>query len=425
LAERAGRTAPRPSRAVMDQAAIRRHNLSVVFRQVRDHGPCSRAQLAVATGLTKTGVAKIVDDLIDRGLVRDLGVIGAPRVGRPASMLEVDGAALACVGLELNLYHAATVVTDLVGRELFRARRAMDGRQPPATVLAAVRGLLDQSLEAATEACRAVGSVTVTLPGLTNPAAGMVVHSPSLGWRDVPLGAEVARLLGGVPAPVAVDSIANLAALAESRRPEHKELHSLVRLELGAGIGAGHVVDGRLQRGAGGSAGAIGHTMVDPGPRAPRCRCGRTGCLDAFAGLTALLGAAAPDLLGSRADDPAEQLAEVARRAARGERRALAGIAEVGAWVGRAAAMVINLQDPQVLVLGGYVKSLEPWIMPTIEGELEARVFAPDRAGCQVSVSPLGPDGALAGAVQLGRDRALDDLGPATGGGSAPRAADA
>jgi predicted NBD/HSP70 family sugar kinase len=421
MARRGTRATREPSPGVMDQAAIRRHNLSVVLRHLRDHGPCSRAQLAVATGLTKTGVAKIVDDLIDRGLIQDLGIVSAPRVGRPASMLEVDGAALACVGAEVNLYHAATLVTDLVGRELFRARRAMDGRQAPPQVLAAVRGLLDQSLQAATEACRAIGSITVTLPGLVNPAAGVVVNSPSLGWRDVPLRAEIARLLGVGPAQVAVDSIANLAALAESRLPEHQGVRSLVRLELGAGIGAGHVVDGRLQRGAGGSAGAIGHVMVDP--RGPMCRCGRTGCLDAFAGLTALLRAAAPDLLESRSDDPVEQLGEVGRRAARGERRALAGIGEVGTWVGRGAATLINLQDPEVLVLGGYVKSLQPWILPAIERELELRVFAPDRAGCQVSVSPLGPDGALAGAVQLGRDRVLEDLTADSGGWGGQRAA--
>jgi predicted NBD/HSP70 family sugar kinase len=391
----------------MDLAGVRAHNLALVLRSIHDHGPCSRTQVAARTGLTRAGAGKIVEDLIARGLVRDLGVLGAAQVGRPPAMLQVDGTAAACVGVEINRFHVATLVTDLNGREVYRARRSVDEGQSPERMLASVEGLLGPTLAAARETCRTIGRVTLAAPGIVDPERGVVVDSPALGWRDVDLRERLAELVGCPVPAVGVDSIGSLATLAESRLARYRGVTSLARLETGVGIGSGYILHGRAQRGAVGMAGTIGHCPVDPG--GPVCACGRTGCLDAVAGLPALLRAAAPDLSRQDPGDAVDRVAELARRAAAQDRRALAGIAEVGTWLGRGATILINVLDPEVLVLGGFVTSLARWILPAIESELDARVPQPARSHCRVEVSALGQEGALFGAAVAGRDHLFAD----------------
>ena len=398
----------RPVSSSMDLAGVRRHNLALVFRSIHDHGPCSRAQLATRTGLTRAGVGKIVEDLLARGLVLDLGVTGAPRVGRPAAMLQVDGLAAACVGIEINRFHIATMVTDLTGHEVFTLRRSVpDEGQSPERMLTAVDMLLAPTLAAARDSCRMIGRITLAAPGIVNPGLGVLVDSPALGWRDVNLREQLAELVDCPIAAVGIDSIGSLATLAESRLPEYRGVRSMVRLEAGVGIGSGYMLDGRAQRGAAGMAGTIGHCVVDPG--GPVCACGRRGCLDAYAGLPALLQAAAPDLSSHHPGDAVDRVAELARRAAAGDRRAVAGIRHVGTWLGRGASILINVLDPATLVLGGFVTSLARWILPTLESELDSRVPNPARAHCRVEVSALGRDGALIGAAVAGRDHIFDN----------------
>jgi predicted NBD/HSP70 family sugar kinase len=375
---------------------VRTSNLGLLLRAVRRRAPCSRAEVAAATGLTKSTVSSLVGELIDRGLLREAGAAaGERRVGRPGVMLEVDDRSIAAIGLEVNVDYLTIVALDLVERELFSRHADFDARAAgPGASVHRMAALLAEALADPLLAERTVLGVGIAVPGLVDAATGTVTHAPNLRWHDValrgPVAAALARQgLGAVP--VAVDNDAGLGAVAEHRGGHLAGTPDLVYVTGEVGIGAGVLVGGVPLRGARGYGGEIGHMPVDRG--GPRCGCGRRGCLEARAGIAAILRGTVPDLLP---DGPlagaaiARAVRATAERAASGDARARGALAEAGEWLGRAAAVLANLLDPSAIVLGGYFVPLAPWLLPACEAAVAAHTIAPPRGGALVHASTLG-----------------------------------
>jgi predicted NBD/HSP70 family sugar kinase len=234
---------------------------------------------------------------------------------------------------------------------------------------------------------------------------GVVRGSPHLGWSDVDLRGELMTRLRDPGYSIAVDNDANLAVLAEQRYGPHPRATNLVYLSGGGAIGAGVVIDGRLLRGSRGFSGEIGHIEVVPD--GPSCVCGRRGCLGALAGVPALIRRALPD---AEADltraDLAPDVDDVARRAHAQDPATLDALAETGRWLGRGAALLANVFNPEVVILGGYFARLAPWLLPAAEAELAVRAVAPHAGGCRIVPATLGAESAVLGAAA----RILDDI---------------
>lgn len=387
-------TDPRPA----DFADVRATNLAVVLRFVREHAPCSRADIAASTGLNKATVSSLVADLIDRRLLRETGLT-ENRVGRPATMLVLDGSPYAAIGIEINVDHVTAVAVDLSGERLLSWRRSFPGEagtQGQAT--AVVAGLVRRVVSRMTREERQVLGVTVGVPGLIG-TDGTVRVAPNLGWHDADLCGDLTKALRDPGFPIQVDNDANLAALAEHRFGPYAGTADLVYLTGGIGVGAGIILDGRLRRGGQGYGGEIGHIQLDPA--GAECRCGRRGCLEAVAGIGAVLEHAAVS--------PAEvelELDEVVRLARGGDSHTLAVLAAVGRDLGKGVAMLANLLNPEVVILGGYYIPLAPWLLPAVETETRGRVIAPEAGGCLVVASTLGYGAAALG----GAARVLDSV---------------
>ncbi|MFI7046391.1 ROK family transcriptional regulator [Streptosporangium sandarakinum] len=379
-----------------DFADVRATNLAVVLRFVREHAPCSRADIAASTGLNKATVSSLVADLIDRRLVRETGLT-ENRVGRPATMLVLDGSPYAAIGVEINVDYVTAVAVDLSGERLLSWRRSFQGPDVAVSqAMAVVAGLVRRVTTRMAREERQVLGLTVAVPGLVG-TDGVVRVAPNLGWRDADLCGDLAKALRDPGFPVQVDNDANLAALAEHRFGPWAGAADLVYLTGGIGVGAGVILDGRLRRGGRGYGGEIGHIQLDP--LGAECRCGRRGCLEAVAGIGAVLEHAALS--------PAEvevELEETVRLARTGDAHTLDVLAGVGRDLGRGVSMIANLLNPEVVVLGGYYVPLAPWLLPEIEAEARGRVIAPDAGGCRVVASALGYGAAALG----GAARVLD-----------------
>jgi len=265
---------------------VRAANLAVVLRFVRENAPCSRADIAASTGLNKATVSSLVADLIDRRLLREVGQT-ENRVGRPATMLVLDGSPYAAIGIEVNADRITAVAVDLKGERLLDWRRAFPGgTSSESQAVAAVAGVARRAVNRMAKEGRQVLGLAVAVPGLVD-ADGSVRAAPSLGWRDVNLCADLTKALRDPGFPVLADNDANLAALAERRFGPYGNVGDLVFLTGEAGVGAGVIMDGRLRRGARGHSGEIGHIEIDAA--GPPCHCGRRGCLEAMAGIGAIL----------------------------------------------------------------------------------------------------------------------------------------
>ncbi|MGY0233821.1 ROK family protein [Longispora urticae] len=385
---------PRPA----DVADVRTTNLVVVLRFVRAHSPCSRADIAAATGLNKATVSSLVTDLLDRRLLRETGVT-ENRIGRPATMLVVDGSPYAAVGMEINADYLAAVAVDVGGHRLLSWRRTFDGTGGPARGTAALAALARRVIARMTADGRRVLGVTVGVPGLID-AAGVVHLAPNLGWRDVDLRADLHRALGGT-VDVLVDNDANLGVAAEHRYGPHAGTPDLVYLTGEVGIGAGIIAGGRPLRGFRGYSGEIGHVPVVPD--GPRCGCGRRGCLESVVGLAALIGAAG-DGPPPTPEHLTTAVADLVTRAGAGDRQVLAALELAGTRLGLGLSVLANLLNPEIVVLGGYYVPLAPWLLPAARTELGSGVVAPDAGGAVLTASTLGHSAAALG----GAARVLD-----------------
>jgi predicted NBD/HSP70 family sugar kinase len=373
---------------IASQRTVRQHNRALVLATVADAPRRSRAQLALATGLTRATVSALVDDLLDAGLLAELSPDRGLR-GRPGSPLVLNENGPAGLGVEINVDYISACVLDLTGAVRASRTEVVDNRScTPAVGLRRAIGLARRVRAEAERDGLAVVAASVGVAGLVG-ADGVLRRAPNLPrWRAVDLAGTFSDAL---ELPVTVDNEANLAALAQLwfGRPALRDF-ALVSGEIG--VGAGVVLDGRLYRGVRGHAGELGHVVVDPD--GPPCGCGANGCLEQFAGQEALLRRAGiangGDVLGGD---------ELIRRARAGDECALTALAGAGGALGIAIAGLINVMDLPVVLLGGLYARLGEWLIEPIRAELGRRVASREWAPVEVRVAQLGSDAAVRGAA--------------------------
>ena len=361
--------------------------------------------MADETGLNKATVSSLVAELVQRGLVIE-GEAERGAVGRPGQAIAVDGRRVMAVGLEINIDYVSAMVLGLRGDVIVERRVPLDtSHMPPDAVLKRAARLVTTLLGKVGAGVSAVG-LTIAVPGLVESATGTLHEAPNLGWTNVPIVAALRRLLGDPPYPVLLDNEANLAALAEIRAYDAGDL---VLLTGAAGVGGGIVTGGVLLRGQFGYAGEVGHLCLDPGGK--RCGCGRRGCWETVVGLNALLTKAATsdDPVRDPSLDVAQRLAEISRRATAGNARTIAALDEIGDWLGRGAAILLNIFNPGVLVLGGYFGAVGPWLVDSLTAALDEQVFAPNAGGCRIELSTLGFSAAVRGGALQALEAVFDD----------------
>jgi predicted NBD/HSP70 family sugar kinase len=381
---------------------MRRQNLSLALRQLRQGGPQSRARLADTTGLNKATVSSLVTELLERGLITE-GDLARGEVGRPAAALHLSGADICAIGVEVNIGFIAIAALDLTRNLLFEERRRIDGTPDEAFDV-----LADLVLEASsTVGARQVAGLSIALPGLVNRTTGELLHAPNLGWSHLPVPQLVQQRIGHLDLAVRVDNEVNLAVLEEAAA--QPEVDNLVLLSGSSGVGAGVIVDGRLLRGSAGYGGEVGHMPIEL--QGGLCGCGRRGCWETRVGLTALLRSLAE--IGDDILDPAldleQRIAGVVARAQSGDAHTLNALEQVGTWLGVGAAVLANVLDPEVFVLGGYYAALAPWLLSPMTRELERRAIGADADRYDVRVSTLGFHATVRGAAVASLEAVFTD----------------
>ncbi|MFB9323363.1 ROK family protein [Cryptosporangium minutisporangium] len=364
--------------------SVRAHNLALVLRAVESAAtPLSRADVAVATGLTRASVSALVDTLLAGRLLRETGAPTRTGVGRPSTGLVLDSAGPAGLGIELNVDHLAVCLVDLTGA----VRARLSGRFP------ALNTLVGDAVAAGTALGLPLAGAAVAVPGLVDPATGELLVTPNLDVGGVREAVGELSALRGTP--VVVENEATLAARAEQRSLGAAAPRSFLQVSGEVGIGAGLVLDGQLYRGRHGWSGELGHVTVRPGGRP--CGCGSDGCLEQYAGLRAVLQAAGPGA------------GTILERATSGDPAMLAALVDAGEAMGIALAGALNLLDLDAVVLGGAHAELAPWLVGPIEAQLSRRLVGAAVSRPAVRASVLGADAAALGAAWSVLDRVLDD----------------
>jgi predicted NBD/HSP70 family sugar kinase len=392
--------------AAARQPHLRRANLALVLDEVRRRGPCSRSRLVAATGLTRSAIAGLVGELETLGLVVERAPSPDGRPGRPSPVVQVDDRSVVALSIEIFVDEIGAAIVALDGSVVSSVRVAR-----PRTRVAAAETIHDvaqlvERLRAQVETSqprvgRRVIGCGVSVPGLVHDVDGVVVAAPNLGWTDVPLAESLATALGrGVPIHVGND--ADLGALAESRFGAGVGSDHMIFVSGEVGVGGGLVAAGRRVVGHLGFAGEIGHLPVNPAGR--RCRCGSIGCWETEVGESILLDRAGLDPHGGRG-----AVEELLARAATGERRATDALESQARWLAIGIAGLVNVLDPDTVVLGGLFARVLPAIREQLDVELAERRYRAARREVAVVGAALGPQSVTVGAAELAFGRLLDD----------------
>jgi len=368
---------------------VRRRNTAAVLRALRTAGPASRAELAQRTGLAKATVGTIVASLEADGALVEEASRGGAR-GRPARPVALVGDRYVALGLELNVDYVAAVVLDLAGRVVSHENRPV-GPGGPLRSLAALATATARRVSEDPD--RELVGAVVAVPGLVRADDRTVAWAPNVDIDGSRVAGQVERALGGT-CPVHVSNDADCAAYAEAHHGAATDTSSLLYLTGTVGVGAGIVEDGTLVRGGQGFAGEVGHMPVGD-PTVP-CGCGRTGCWEASVGLHAMLRAVEMPELGT----PLASAEAVAVRA-RTDLRVRERLAALGEDVGLGLAVLTQVLDPAVVVLGGYFVPLGELVIGPARRTLEQRVVGPVR-GPELRVGELGIEAAALGAAERG-----------------------
>ncbi|NHI19610.1 ROK family transcriptional regulator [Phycicoccus endophyticus] len=318
-----------------------------LVRVLRQMPPMTRTELGDSTGWARTTVNSRLEELLTAGLVRSAEPMNGAR-GRPASRFTLEPSRGALLVADVGASSARLARADLAGAVAEHESVPLWIGDGPDAVL----GLICERLSRIRDAAPApVWGVGISLPGPIDSREGRVVSPPIMtGWDGLAVPEVVEPALG---APVLVENDSNAMAWGEHVTAE-PPADELIFVKVGTGVGAGFVTGGRLVRGAHGAAGDLGHTRGEPphGGEQPLCRCGKTGCVEAYAGAWAIerdLRAAGQDV-GSTP--------EVLRLIAQGNPHAVRLVRDAGRVLGGALAHAVSLLNPAEIVVGGQVAAV-------------------------------------------------------------------
>lgn len=377
---------------------MRQANRESVLSLVRTRSPIARVEIAEATGLTRPTVSDIVAELITEGWVREAGPAEGG-VGRPAVLLEFVPDARMVLGIHVGITRVRVGLFDTNAECRQRTERVLGADRGVLTVVEQIGQAVQAVLEHShVDPARILGA-GVGLHGLVDAATGISRFAPHFGWRDEPVARLIASRIG---MPVSIDNDVRAMALGESRFGAGRTDGTLVCVNVGTGIGAGIVLDGKPLHGMHGAAGEFGHTKVEPGGRL--CSCGGRGCLETVASGPAIAARAAERLAGG---EPSLLQAnglsgeEICRTAEAGDRLAAAVLAEAGGYLGLALANLVNLLNPEAIVVGGGLSSAGEWLFGPLREGLRLHALPGLTEGLRVIPVGRGADAGMVGAAAL------------------------
>lgn len=387
------------SQQTANSETARAINRSIVLNAIRTNRLISRAELARQTGLQRSTISLIVEQLLHERWVEEGAVGHLPRGRKPRLLtLNTERAGIIGVNVLPHVTHMALADPNLN----FKTQECMGTLADPGEFMRALAQRLRALMSAHPQI--AYEGVGVSLPGRVDYAGQRLVFAPNLGWGDVDFRTPLERATG---LPVQIENAANACALSEVWTGPHEGVQDLVAVTVSEGIGTGVIANGKLVRGPSGAAGEFGHVpLTEDGPV---CACGSRGCWEVYASNAASVRNYNSGNTGSPAGHPE---AREKRRAAsitefndliclveRGDVLAAEVIDRMAFYLGLGMAMLVNGLAPSVITIVGEITRLWDRVAPIIHQVVADR--ARTHAGTKIVPSDAAAQPRLKGAVVL------------------------
>lgn len=358
----------------------------------------TRTAIAEVTGLARSTIVQRLDALFEAGLILETDE-RRPSKGRPSQVLQLNPAAGLIVALDVGEERTRIAVSDLGLRIITERIELLPVGDGPEVILSRITTAIREMIQTAGLADRPIAGIGIGLPAPVDYEAGQVAGwSIMSGWDGYDIRSH---LRGEYEAAILIDNDVNLLTLAEHRR-YWPDVPHLLYIKAGNGIGSGMIVDRRINRGAQGAAGDIGHAHIR-GYGDPLCRCGNLGCLEALVGGWAI----ARDLHPGQ-DSGGHGAREIAALVERGDTAALAALRAGGRVLGEAVAYATSLLNPNVIVIGGALATAGDHLVAGVRELIYQRSLPLATRQLRIGPTRFKSRAGIAGAAYLVLDHALD-----------------
>jgi glucokinase-like ROK family protein len=387
-----------------DSALVRQMNLSVIMNHLRKKSPISRAGLAQVTGLNKTTVSSLVDELLQRQFVREIGLTSA-RKGHPAIMLDLNPATGFIVGCEIGVDFILVVCTNFAPEIIWRHEEHTDPSLGREAILDRAKALLNDAIQRGYQEYGTLLGIGVGVAALIDQSTGTMLYAPNLRWKEsFPIRAILQEAFP--QAPLIVDNEANIAALGEHYFGAAQDHDEVLYISAGVGLGGGIVHDGRVFSGVTGVGAEIGHMTMEP--QGELCSCGNYGCWETQVSQRALFRHIQTSFeqgergmlfqLTNGGVDPLT-VPMIVDSARAGDPVARAALEKIGRDLGIGVASLVNALNPELVVCGGILSLAGEFLMPAAIEEFERRALRWNREATKVVLAKHGFDAAAMGGI--------------------------
>jgi N-acetylglucosamine repressor len=378
----------------------------------------SRVELAREVGLSAASMTAIVHDLLEKRLVVESGRESST-LGRKPVSLSIRSDAAYLLGVDLGSYFLRVVITDLNGKIAYKRMietRIADGQ---AKVMDRMCKFIRLAMKDSGLPRGAIKGIGIGHSGVIDSERGVILSYPRPGqmseWKNLPMRDMLEKEFG---IPCLLEDSVRASAIAERSYGFGKDLKEFIYIEVGIGIGAGIFLDGKLYRGAGGSAGEFGHVTVDED--GPLCSCGNTGCLEAVASCSAIIQAVRRaidkgvdsrirDLAGGDLDRISVEL--IAQAAFENDSLAFRVLQDAVSHIGTGLANMVNLLNPSVLIFGGGLFRAAPQsLLDPLKRIIKQRSLEKSANEVRLIVSQMGTEAGAIGAARLISQKILTNL---------------
>ncbi|MEC0211490.1 ROK family transcriptional regulator [Paenibacillus ehimensis] len=385
-----------------DLQLMKKMNKALVLDTIRHHFPISRADISVKTGLNKTTVSSLVNELIESHFVTEIG-LGESSGGRKPMMLLFNQRAGYALGVDLGVNYMLAMVTDLGGTVVKEKKIEMTDLSVE-TVTEKLKKCIHSLIKKTPASPYGIIGIGVGVPGLVDDQ-GNILSAPNLGWTDVPLQNMLQQEFN---LPIAIDNEANVGALGEKEFGAGRSVSNMIYLSVGIGIGAGIILNDALYRGVSGFSGEVGHmTLAQDGPL---CGCGSRGCWETFASEKALLQQAKSLQLVDEKIQVADAIDKInlntlLHLAKRGNRPVMELFANTGHWLGIGITNLVNVFNPGLIVIGNRMSLASEWIAGSVRETLNSQSLSFHRDKMNVVYAKLGMNSSAVGAASMAINR--------------------
>jgi glucokinase-like ROK family protein len=354
-----------------NQQVVKKNNKALVLQLVMEKEPISRADISQVSGLHKTTVSSLVNELIEEELIFESGP-GESSGGRRPVILHFNKIAGYAIGIDIGVNYILCVLTDLKGNILIEKNESVN-RTPYTKIMSKVQSMIQSIIEEMPGSKYGIVGIGVGVPGIVNKQ-GSILLAPNLGWTNIQLKKDLEEVF---QVPVVIENEANAGAVGEQQFGAGQDFQNIIYISVGIGIGVGIILNKDLYQGKNGYSGEMGHMIIDLNGKP--CSCGSRGCWEAYASENALLDLANSDSLEALID-LADNRDENAQRL----------FGEIGAYLGYGINNIINTFNPDQVILGNRLALAKQWIEQPIRTTIEDHTLSHHQNEMQINFSQLG-----------------------------------